>query len=333
MTSDIWNEARLNQMIKDEIEESLNLDYKAAGSLEKSDKKKTEITKDISAMANSAGGVIIYGISEFQQKDRGHFPEKIDPVDRKSFPKEWIEQVVGNIQPRITGIIIHPVPISSHPDHVAYVIEIPRSTTAHQARDQKYYRRFNFESVAMYDYEIRDVMNRLTTARFNMKFHLKYYQHDPNKDIFGMPEISMPFQSPKPRKPVEDRVVIEAILDNVGTVLAQNIVAFYRLPRELVSRRELSNARLWRENPDYVEIRGENREYGSMGNALRTVVILPGLDFHFSSTGLDYRKITNNLNDLSSPESTFQIHWEIYADNAPAQIGVTPLSEIIRATN
>ena len=137
MTSDIWNEARLNQMIKDEIEESLNLDYKAAGSLEKSDKKKTEITKDISAMANSAGGVIIYGISEFQQKDRGHFPEKIDPVDRKSFPKEWIEQVVGNIQPRITGIIIHPVPISSHPDHVAYVIEIPRSTTAHQARDQK----------------------------------------------------------------------------------------------------------------------------------------------------------------------------------------------------
>jgi hypothetical protein len=51
-----WNEQRLQKYVDDEIEESLTLDYKAAGSLDRTDGKKKEITKDISAMANSGRG-------------------------------------------------------------------------------------------------------------------------------------------------------------------------------------------------------------------------------------------------------------------------------------
>jgi len=40
------------------------------------------------------------------------------------------------------------------------VIDVPQSSTAHQASDKRYYKRFNFESVPMEDYEIRDVMQR-----------------------------------------------------------------------------------------------------------------------------------------------------------------------------
>src|SRR5688572_4036475 len=97
--TETWDEARLMQYITDGIEESLNLDYKAAASLSRDDKKKIEITKDVSAMANSAGGVIIYGISEFQDKARSHLPEKLDPVDRTLISKEWLEQVISNIRP------------------------------------------------------------------------------------------------------------------------------------------------------------------------------------------------------------------------------------------
>ena len=61
--TDEWNEARLQRHIDDGIEESLNLDYKDARSIAKSDSKKREITKDVSAMANSDGGIIIYGIA------------------------------------------------------------------------------------------------------------------------------------------------------------------------------------------------------------------------------------------------------------------------------
>jgi hypothetical protein len=39
-------------------------------------------------------------------------------------------------------------------------VTIPKSTTAHQASDKKYYKRYNFESVAMVDYEIKDIINR-----------------------------------------------------------------------------------------------------------------------------------------------------------------------------
>ena len=78
-----WNEAALQQYINDEIEESLTLDYKAADSLDKADKKKTEITKDVSAMANSAGGIIIYGISEHKDPSRKHLPEKMNLLRSK----------------------------------------------------------------------------------------------------------------------------------------------------------------------------------------------------------------------------------------------------------
>jgi len=44
--------------------------------------KKKEITKDVSAMANSAGGIIIYGVGEYQQADSSYLPEKIERLTR-----------------------------------------------------------------------------------------------------------------------------------------------------------------------------------------------------------------------------------------------------------
>jgi hypothetical protein len=165
-----WDQAELQRHIDDGVEESLNLDYKAAGALDKDDKKKEEITKDVSAMANSAGGIIIYGIKEHSAKDKKHLPEKITPIDRMQFSKEWLGQIINSIQPRITGIIIHPVSLNTGINDVAYVVEIPQSTTAHQARDFRYYRRYNFECVPMTDYEVRDVMYRRILPDVTVEF-------------------------------------------------------------------------------------------------------------------------------------------------------------------
>lgn len=155
-----WDAARLYQLIADQIEESLTLDYKAAGALDNTDKKKKEVTKDVSAMANSAGGVIIYGIREHDHKDKRHIPAAIDPVNRLAFSKERLEQVINNIRPRIEGVVIHPITFSSNSTDVVYVVEVPQSMTAHQAIDYRYYKRYNFESVPMDDYEVRDIMGR-----------------------------------------------------------------------------------------------------------------------------------------------------------------------------
>lgn len=150
----------LEQIIADQIEESSQIEYKAADALGKSDGKKSEITKDISALANSAGGILIYGIREHSNSDLKHLPEKLDPVDQSQYSKEWLDQITASIQPRIDGLRIIPIRVGPNTSDYCYVVDVPQSGTAHQARDHRYYRRRNFEATAMEDYEIRDVMNR-----------------------------------------------------------------------------------------------------------------------------------------------------------------------------
>lgn len=158
-----WDEQDLLGLIEDQRKESIDLDYKQSFAIQRrgnqADKSKLDLSKDVSAFANSAGGTLVYGMVE-----DGHLPTKLDPgFDPADITKEWIEQVINSgIQPHIDDIRIKQVELSAtHPGRVAYVIEIPQSMRApHQAADKKYYKRFNFESVAMEDYEIRDIMRR-----------------------------------------------------------------------------------------------------------------------------------------------------------------------------
>ncbi|GHT93713.1 hypothetical protein FACS1894140_6800 [Spirochaetia bacterium] len=165
--NEVWSMQKIKQLLSDNVQESLNLDYKAADALSKTDVKKAEITKDISAMANSDGGIIIYGIKEDQNNK--NFPGEIDPINQKEFSKEWLEQVINNIRPKIEGIIITSIPVDKDNNTVIYVVQIPQSTTVHQALDKRYFKRFNFVSTPMDDYEIRDVMGRGTWRNWEGK--------------------------------------------------------------------------------------------------------------------------------------------------------------------
>lgn len=173
-----WDEKRIQQYIDNEIEESLTLDYKAAEALGSSPRKKKEITKDVSAMANSAGGIIIYGVREYQQPEKRHLPEKIDPIVRTDFPKERLEHVIRNIRPRVNDLIIHSVPIDIAIEHVVYVVEIEQSLVPHQATDLKYYKRFNFESAPMENYEIDDIRNRRSVLSNLINFDIIVKHHN-----------------------------------------------------------------------------------------------------------------------------------------------------------
>jgi Putative DNA-binding domain len=164
-----WLEADLLSLIATAEKESLSLDYKACDALGQSDGKKNEISKDVSAFANSAGGIIIYGVLE-----DGFVPTKIDNgFDRTELSKEWLEQIItSRIQRQIDGIVVHEVdlPVSS-PGRVAYVVSIPQSMRApHQASDKRFYKRHNFKSAPMEEYEIRDVSRRLDRPDLNISY-------------------------------------------------------------------------------------------------------------------------------------------------------------------
>jgi hypothetical protein len=163
----------LDRLIADDIQESLTLDYKDARALGKTDKQRNELCKDASAFANSAGGQIIYGIEEKDhQPARVQDSDSVDPVD---ITREWIEQVIdSNIQPRIQNLGIQLIDVATKPKRVAYVITIPQATTSalHQAPDNKYYYRQNFQSVPMEDYQVRDTMRRATTPELYVRLSL-----------------------------------------------------------------------------------------------------------------------------------------------------------------
>lgn len=143
----------IHNLISNEVEENIHLDYKDAQSLDKTDGKKKEISKDISAFANSDGGIIIYGLREVDHK-----PTEITYVDGNIYTKEWLEQVINStIQRKIKDLLIFPIRNNGNVAESIYIVKIPKSfDKPHIARDKKFYKRYNFESVMMEEYEIRD---------------------------------------------------------------------------------------------------------------------------------------------------------------------------------
>jgi hypothetical protein len=182
-----WDEVEVASLIQNQVQESLTLDYKRSDALGKTEAKRNELSKDVSAFANSAGGVILYGMAEDK-----HFPIKTDDgLDPNEISKEWIEQVVNSsIHPKIDGLRVNQISLCSKGSgKVLYAIYVPAATSRapHQAKDKRYYKRYNFECVPMEDYEIRDIYRRASTPDLWLEF--RFEKGDTEKIIF-QPETS-----------------------------------------------------------------------------------------------------------------------------------------------
>lgn len=291
-----YNLEYLKSLIENKVEENLNLDYKAAGSLDKQNNKTTEISKDVSAFANSDGGVIIYGIKE--DKVNKHLPEKIDPVNRKNFTKEWLEQIIQDkIRPRISDFKIHPIEIDS--EQVVYVVEVGKSNTAHQAFDKKYYKRFNFQSTAMYDYEIRDILNRNKNPEIELDFEFDY--NHTNLTVYAC---------------------------NVGRILAKFLVIDFKIPKHIIKGNE--HSRFAQISFETYNLDNTTREIvgiqtiglNSMSNKYgpsKYEPILPKRKFKLVEIELD-----NHPFDEEN-----YLEWEIFCDNANPKKGTIKMRELL----
>lgn len=158
---DLRTKADLQRLVEEGLEESLTLDYKASPSLSRDGKAPDELCKDVTALANSAGGQLVYGVEEdkFTKK-----PSRVDDgVADPKVTREWIEQILNSrVQPRMNGVTTSRIDMGN--GQFGYVIYIPQTQTGpHQAPDGKYYKRFDLQSAPMHDYEIRDIMRRSTT--------------------------------------------------------------------------------------------------------------------------------------------------------------------------
>lgn len=160
-----YTKAHLDYLIRSQAEESIHIEFKSGNALGRTDNKKKEISKDVSSMANADGGIIIYGLTERDHKASGY-----GFVDGNRYPKEWLEQVINSkIKRRIPELTIDVIRVQNKISQSIYVVRIPRSPEApHMASDSRYYKRFNFESVQMAEYEVRDLFNRTSETRLKL---------------------------------------------------------------------------------------------------------------------------------------------------------------------
>lgn len=152
-------------LITNEAEESVYLEFKEAGALDKTDGKRKEISKDVSSFANSDGGVIIYGI-----KEENHKANEFSFIDGNIYTKEWLEQVINStIQRHIHDLKIIPIRKDGKIEQTIYIVKIPKSLEApHISKDKRFYKRFNFESAAMDEYEIRQLYGRKLQSKLKI---------------------------------------------------------------------------------------------------------------------------------------------------------------------
>jgi hypothetical protein len=324
-----WDQATIQQYINDGVEESRTTEYKAADALDGAPRKRKEIAKDVSAMANSAGGIIIYGVQEYRERDKRHLPKKIDPIDRTQFSRETLENIItDNIQPRIEGVTIHPVSIGTEPNGVVYVVEIPQSTTAHQVtkdKDYKYYKRFNFKAVPMADDEIRDVMNRATIPDVQVKFGVT---------------IDYEYQFP------DTSLRLRTVIKNQGI----KVVNHYKLKVRITSIGSFDNQEMRvQSSPAYtLPDKGKNVTWDFVPSAngygqadilityRSTEVLFPNEELNISSAirwGY-HRQEQDPRDDLKIPwidfskKSGWFLEWVLYADNMPSKKGETPIYKL-----
>jgi len=152
----IENENDLKNLIKNKIQEDTNLDYKRS-EFPTTNKFNKELAKDVSAMANSNGGTIIYGI-----KEENHFPKEIIWIEKDEGYKERIEQIINNkIFRKIEGLNVKKV-LSDNKKKFVIIIDIPKSDIApHQChsdgKKRRYYKRHGSTTEEMEHYEIEDL--------------------------------------------------------------------------------------------------------------------------------------------------------------------------------
>jgi hypothetical protein len=151
--------ADLDKLLQEGAVESTQLEFKSSKALGKGGKEIRDLCINVSAMANSAGGRIIYCLDE-QKKSNG--PTVVDDGVEGTITRDWIGQILNShIQPRLSSYQIDAIDLGQGRN--GFIITVPQSHTAHQAPDKLYYKRFELEVRAMEDYELRDVLRRSTT--------------------------------------------------------------------------------------------------------------------------------------------------------------------------
>jgi hypothetical protein len=279
-----------------------------------------ELSKQLSAFANSGGGTIVYGI---QDTPIG-VPRTIDPdggvsVSVKNGTKEWLEDVIPNlVEFPLMSFNVYVITRSSAASGIAagkgiFLVDVADSESApHQASDKKYYARVGGKS--------RPIGHRLVTDIFGRTKYPKF-------------EMLCSVVPKEKRSEHENRDAVRFFCRNSGKVFANYVNGFIYVPIDIyqgspdqsLSINDKYYSRIWFDNTDKDVVGyGNAGQYGYRRplTITRYDPVLPGLGFRAAMLDLAIAK--EELPNFAA----VPISWEIYADNAPIETGLVTIGDL-----
>ncbi len=126
------------------------------------DKKEFWLSKCVSAMANSGGGTLIFGIKTFRNR-----AEEIVPVDFSIININWFENILNyEIFPSIDKPDIYKITLNEIPVNGVIVMNVPNSSLRpHMASDNRYYQRVGLREEMMNEHQVREMYNKASLPR------------------------------------------------------------------------------------------------------------------------------------------------------------------------
>lgn len=153
LTFDSINEQELIRLVKDGVGESTLLEYKVAFTATTDDQKR-EFLSDVTALANTDGGDLVYGIEETDGVATSLIGIKNLTPDEVTGRME--NMLRDSVQPRISGILIRCLQLKNT-SHVI-LLRVPRSFAApHMVRHQGVTRFCGRNSNGKYDLDVHQL--------------------------------------------------------------------------------------------------------------------------------------------------------------------------------
>jgi hypothetical protein len=247
------DEEDIQTLIDNKERESSILEYKQEVS--GTDHEKKEISKDISAIANTEGGYLVIGIKEIDGQANAitGTPKTIgrQPVE------VWIENVlITNVRPKI-AITPKVIILTSILDRVLVVIHIPQSSKRpHMVITDgrnAYYTRHNYQATYADEHEVRSMFLESKSLGDEMKTFLSSRNlNDPLDSNFAITPLSK--QLSKSLRQLRE------LPENFG---GNPFVLFVACPRYLEERVDIASSdfRTWLDANDKVNLSGLNIDF------------------------------------------------------------------------
>jgi hypothetical protein len=271
-------------------------------------KVRDELAKQLSAFANSGGGIVIYGLTDTGTVDSGG----INRILRgRQSTKDWLENVIPLLTEfEIVGVNVYEIRPKTetsqiHKEKSLYLVDIPASERApHQStRDHLYYIRLGGKSEPAPHQLVEDIRNRAKHPNIELVLEL-------GECSFLGPQV------PPSDCSVDTPITVR--LRNVGGIRSQNTCFYLQLNLASGSIRTfdeltLKFRRTEQDSDRFWEVLGPIYPGMDLSSTIRLKIRLA-----FKS-GQDVLPFWSA--DLHNDLSKVQYKWTLFADDAPMKTG------------